>query len=242
MTALRQFDYEHDGLLLKGQIAVPEGPGPHPAVLVMHDALGLGEHVCRRARDLAGAGYVALATDMYGLGVRPPDPTEHGAHFAALQAEPAKLRGRVLAGYEAVRRLPQVDPARISAIGYCFGGQCVLELARSGAPAVSVVSFHGLLTTRLPAQPGAVKAKVLAITGALDPYAPAADVETFQKEMTEAGGDWQMTVYGRGWHAFTDPDVDPKIPGVKYDPLLARLSWSQATAFLEATLRPEGEG
>jgi dienelactone hydrolase len=236
MIALRQYDYEHDGLLLKGQLAAPDGPGPHPAVLIMHDALGLGDLVCRRAAELAGAGYVALAADMYGLGKRPAEPTEHGVHFAALQAEPENLRARVLASYEALRSLPQVDPARISAIGYCFGGQCVLELARSGAEVASVVSFHGLLTTKLPAQPGQVKAKVLSITGALDPYAPVADVETFQKEMTDAGGDWQMTLYGLGWHAFTDPDVSPDIPGVRYDPLLDRLSWSQATAFLEATL------
>jgi dienelactone hydrolase len=236
MIALRQFDYQHDGLLLKGQLAVPEGPGPHPAVLIMHDALGLGDLVCRRALELAGSGYVALAADMYGLGKRAPDPTEHGVHFAALQAEPEKLRARVVAGYQALRALPEVDAGRISAIGYCFGGQCVLELARSGAEVASVVSFHGLLTTKLPARPGEVKAKVLAITGALDPYAPVADVETFQKEMTDAGGDWQMTLYGRGWHAFTDPDVSADIPGVRYDPLLDRLSWSQATAFLEATL------
>jgi dienelactone hydrolase len=204
-------------------------------VLVMHDLLGMSAMLLRRTQELARAGYVALATDMYGP--RTPGAPEHH-DGSVLQTKPELLRARVLASFEAVRKLPQVDPGRIAAIGYCFGGECVLELARSGAAARSVVSFHGLLTTKLPAKPGAVRAKILAITGALDPYAPPVHVHEFQKEMTDAGADWQMTTYGLGWHAFTDPDVATRIdvPGLRYDPLLDRLSWTQATAFLEATV------
>ncbi len=235
---LREFTYAHDGLALKGQLAVPDGPGPHPAVLVMHSALGLGELVCQRALDLAAMGYVALATDMYGLGRREPDFEAHTAQHHALQADHPRLRARVAASFEAVRALPDVDPRRIGAIGYCFGGQCVLELARSGAQVAAVVSFHGLLKTQAPARAGATGAKILAITGAHDPYAPAEDVDAFQKEMAAAGADWQLTVYGQGWHSFTDPEIDAKfdIPGVRYDRVLDRLSWDQAVAFLDAAL------
>jgi dienelactone hydrolase len=239
MIDLRTFEYVHDGQVLKGEIARPAGPGPHPAVLVMHHAIGLGSNEMRRTRMLAEAGYVALATDMYGIGKEAVSQDVYAPMFAALQGEPDRLRGRVLAGYDALRALPEVDSARVSAIGFCFGGQCVLELARTGADVASVVSFHGLLTTDRPAAKGAVKAKVLAITGALDPYAPADHVAGFQAEMTAAEVDWQLTVYGQGMHAFTDPSVAQHgVPGVRYDALLDRLSWAQATAFLEATLQP----
>lgn len=238
MTELRTFEYTHDGQTLKGEIALPAGPGPHPAVLVMHHAIGMGENEMRRARMLAEAGYVALATDMYGIGSEAVPDKVYLPIFRGLQADPEKLRGRVLAGYEGLRALPEVDSSRIGAIGFCFGGQCVLELARTGADVASVVSFHGLLTTDAPARKGAVKAKVLVITGALDPYAPPAHVADLQTEMTEAGVDWHLTVYGRGLHAWTDPTVPANdIPGVRYDAVLDRLSWIQATAFLDETLR-----
>ncbi len=239
MTDLPVFEYSHDGVPLRGYLAMPEGPGPHPAVLVMRDALALEGVVSRRAQDLARLGYVALATDMFGSGPGEPSVAEASESFAQLQKTPEYLRGRVLATFEALRALPQVDAARVSAIGYCFGGQCVLELARSGADARSVVSFHGLMHTALPAKPGAIKAKILAITGALDPHAPLSDVPGFQKEMSDAGADYHLTIYGQGVHAWTDPDVAKRIdiPGVQYDPFLDHLSWVQATAFLDATLR-----
>ena len=235
MSELRALHYEHEGVGLIGQLAVPDGPGPHPGLLVMHNAHGLGEQVRERALRLADAGYVALATDMYGDGRLFATPQETGAPFAALQDAPERLRGRVLAAYDALRALPQVDVSRIGAVGFCFGGQCVLELARSGADVKAVVSFHGLLKTRLPARPGEVKAKVLVLTGARDPFVPAEDVQTLQTEMTAAGANWQLTVYGEGFHAFSDTDADEApVPGLRYDPLIDKLSWAQATAFLEA--------
>jgi dienelactone hydrolase len=239
MGELRALRYEHEGVGLVGQLALPDGPGPHPAVLVMHNAHGLGAQVRERALRLAEAGYVALASDMYGDGRYFAGPADAGAPFAALQDDPQRLRQRVLAAYQALSALPEVDAERIGAVGFCFGGQCVLELARSGADSKAVVSFHGLLKTRLPAAPGAVKAKVLVLTGARDPYAPADDVQALQAEMLAAGADWQLTVYGEGWHAFTDPQADEMpVAGLGYDPLLDKLSWAQATAFLEAALHP----
>jgi dienelactone hydrolase len=237
MSGTRDFHYDHDGLGLIGQIAFPDGPGPHPAVLVMHSAIGMDRLVQRRAKDLAALGYVALATDMYGAGRDGPALDAYPALFTALQEKPEQLRARVIAGHDALKAQPGIDPDRISAIGYCFGGQCVIELARSGAGIRAAISFHGLLTAKNPAKAGAVKAKLLSMSGANDPYVPAADVAGFQREMTEAGADWQVTVYGEGYHAFTEPDIKDRsgIPGLRYDPFLDRLSWLQATAFLEAT-------
>ena len=237
MTETHDFAYDHRGLMLTGQIARPSGAGPHPGVLVMHSALGLDDLVCRRARDLAAMGYVALATDMYGVGRKPMSKEDVGPLFLALQESPDLLCSRAIVGLDKLCALPEVDAARVSAIGFCFGGQCALELARSGADLRSIVSFHGLLRTDTPAQPSAVKAKVLTISGARDPYVPTDDVAAFREEMTNAAADWQVTVYGQGLHAFTDPDIDRQdVPGTAYDAFLDRLSWAQATAFLTATL------
>jgi dienelactone hydrolase len=238
MGELRVMDYEHDGVVLKGELALPAGPGPHAGVLVMHDAHGLNDLVRRRALALAEMGYAALATDMYGGGKLFTGQTDVGPSFQALQDNPQQLRGRVLAAFEALRARPEVDENRVGAIGFCFGGQCVLELARSGADARAVVSFHGLLHTAQRARAGEVKAKVLVLTGARDPDVPPAAVAALQQELAEAGADWQLTVYGEGWHAFSDPNPKKaEVPGVRYDPLIDRLSWAQASAFLEATLR-----
>jgi dienelactone hydrolase len=240
MKEMRPFEYTHEGLLFIGRLAMPPGTGPHPGVLVMHDGQGVGEFVCRRAQDLAAAGYVALATDMFGGGKRFKGPAESTPVVMALRNDGPRLRERVVASYDAFRTLPEVDASRIGAIGYCFGGQCVLELARSGADAKAVVSFHGTLGTHQPARLGALNAKALVLTGALDPFVPPKDVEAFQNEITAAGANWQMTIYGGGKHGFTDPIADEMsamLPGVGYDPLLDRLSWAQAMAFLEAIVR-----
>ena len=239
MIELRNVDYQHGDDALRGQIALPAGPGPHPAVLVMHESRGLGELVRRRARMLAELGYVALASDMYGRGVDYRNEENTGSRMLTLNKEPERLRGRALAGLEALKARPEVDGARIGAIGFCFGGQCVLEVARSGADVKSVVSFHGLLTTDLPAKPGAVKAKVLVLTGARDPWAPWEHVERLREELVAAGADWQITLYGEGYHAFTDSHAAElaDIPGLRYDSLLDKLSWNSALAMLDSTLR-----
>ncbi|EHJ62624.1 dienelactone hydrolase family protein [Novosphingobium pentaromativorans] len=234
MRELTPIDYQHDGVTMHGLLALPDGPGPHPAIMVMYSALGMDDLVRNRTREFADMGYVALATDIYG---DQDDP------FFTLQGNPQLLRDRVLAGYHVLCHMSEVDKNRIAAIGYCFGGQCVLELARSGADVRAVVSFHGLLKTGLPARPGAVKAGILVLTGALDPYAPLSDVAIFQQEMIDAKADWHLTVYGNGKHAFTERDImeraDPskvQMDGLAYDPLLDKLSWSQALAFIDALI------
>ncbi len=237
-NVLVTFEYSHDGITLKGQLAIPEGVGPHPGVLVMHEARGLGEHVRQRALRLADSGYVALAIDMYGDGQFFENPMDAGPAFSALENNPQQLRARVLAAFHAFRSLKDVDAERVGALGFCFGGRCALELARSGADVKGVVSFHGLLNTELPARSSEVKAKVLAMTGACDPFAPADHVQKFREEMANAGVDLHLTIYSEGWHAFTsnNPSLS-SVPGVRYDALLDRLSWAQGIAFLDALLR-----
>lgn len=240
MIPLQPLDYRHGDVALQGQLALPDGAGPHPAVLVMSEARGLGEQARRRARMLAVLGYVALCTDMYGGGARYEKPEESGPALLALRKQPRLMRDRTIACLDALRALPEADPDRVAAIGFCFGGQCALELARSGADVKAVVSFHGsLLTTKAPAEPGAIRGKILILTGAHDPYAPAKDVEKLRRELTRAGADWQITVYGEGYHSFTDPSATGlrSLHGLRYDPLLDRLSWTSAIALLDSALR-----
>jgi dienelactone hydrolase len=206
--------------------------------MVMHDGRGVGDFVCARAARLAEAGYAALAVDMHGEGKFFTDTAEGAALVMAMMADTPRLRAQVAAAFDAFAALPEVDAGRIGAIGFCYGGRCVLELARSGRSR-GVVSFHGTLGTQQPAGPGQVKARVLVLTGALDPFAPKGDIDTFQAEMAAAGADWQMTLYGGGLHGFTDPISDEMraaMPGVGYDAVIDKLSWAQATAFLEAAL------
>jgi dienelactone hydrolase len=241
MTVLQALTCAHGGAILQGRIALPDTPGPHPAVMVMHNAHGLGDHMLRTAQRLAQLGYVAVATDMYGGGIYHSDPQAAGASLAPLWQDPPLLRSRVVAWHELLKARPDVAAERIAAIGYCFGGQCVLELARSGADLQAVVSYHGILTTSMPAIAGAVKAHVAVYTGALDPYAPREHVEALRDEMVAAGARWQITVFGEACHAFTDPNAAATpLSGLAYDPLADRISWAGTEALLQTLLQARG--
>jgi dienelactone hydrolase len=244
MTDLRAIAFDHDGVELVGQMAVPEKPGPHPAVMVMHTALGLGEMMRERVRRLAQLGYVAVATDMYGGGVDyRTDRKSGGKAMMALLTPPERLRARAAAWYEQLKARPEVAPQCVAAIGFCFGGQCVLELARSGADVKAVISYHGLLSTSMPAAPGAVHGQVAIYTGAKDPYAPAEHVTALQEEMTAAGAHFQITVFSEACHAFTDPNASTiGLDGIAYDPIADRVSWAGTIALLEATISHRANG
>ncbi|WP_323809613.1 dienelactone hydrolase family protein [Sphingobium baderi] len=237
--SLEPYEYRHGGVRLIGQLAVPEGPGPHPGVLVMNDARGQGALVRERAQRLARQGYMALATDMYGDGALYENALEGGAVMQALHAEPDRLRERVLINFEALRSLEDVDGARIGAIGFCFGGECVLDLARAGADVRAVVSYHGLLTTERPARKDGVKAHVAIYAGGNDPYAPPEHIEGFREEMEAAAAVCDVTVFGEAFHSFTDPSAGTmtNIPGVKYDPVADRVSWLGTVGLLEEKLK-----
>ena len=202
---MQSMTVQHDGVELVGQVAVPESPGPHPAVMVMHNAHGLGEQVRERAHRLARLGYVAVATDMYGGGVHHTDPEASGRSMMEIFSAPERLRARAVAWYEELKNRPDVDPHRVAAMGFCFGGMCALELAH-GADAKAIISFHGLLSTSQPAQPGSIEGSVAIYTGGKDPYKPAEQVEAVRKELTAAGAYLQVTVFADAYHGFADPD------------------------------------
>lgn len=228
--------YTDGDIALHGELYRPSQAANGRAVLVVHEADGIGENVRRHCRRLADLGYVALAADMHGGG----QVLEGTAMVSALErfkAQPDLLRGRVRAGFDALRVVADVDAARCAAIGFCFGGFAVLELARSGAAVAAVGSFHGLLTTRRPVEPGAAIAPVAVFTGARDPLVPADDVASFAREMTLARADWQMMVYGDTLHSFTNEDVgmldDPRMG---YDAEAHAHSWQSLTTFLSDKL------
>jgi dienelactone hydrolase len=217
-----------------GYLAVPDGDGVRPGILVVHEAPGRDDHVKRRAEMLAGLGYIALAADLYGGGVVGKGPDEAFALMGPLRQDPDLLRRRVRAGLDALAAVPGVDHSRLAAIGYCFGGYSVLELARTGAPVACVVSFHGLLETKRPAVAGAIKARVLACTGSADPIVPREQVTAFEKEMIEAGVDWQLITYGGAKHAFTNTAADSiPMPGFGYSATADARSWTAMRNFFD---------
>lgn len=239
MPSVEAWRYADGQLDLRGEMYRPDEGANGRAVLVVHEADGIGGNVRRHCELLCREGYIAAAADLHGQG-RPLRDEEIAPALAILR-EPALLRRRVGAAFEALARDCAVSTSAIAAIGYCFGGTAVLELARSGAPLAAVASFHGLLTTSKPAAPGAIKARVLACTGALDPLVPLHDITAFQKEMTDAGADWQLAVYGRAKHSFTNRDVDALgDERMAFDAEAEDSSWALLIRFLEASFNAPG--
>lgn len=227
---------------LHGELYRPTVRANGKAVLVVHEADGIGGNVRRHCAKLAELGYLAMAADMHGEGqVLTGDAMHHA--LEQFRTRPDLLRARVAAGFEALLTVASGDPSLCAAIGFCFGGFAVLELARSGAPIAAVASFHGLLSTTRPAEPGTVNARMAVFTGARDPLVPAEHISSFHQEMAAAGADWQLTVYGNALHSFTNRDVDAlDDPRMAYDATAHALSWSALLDFLEASLSPAADG
>lgn len=223
--------YRDGDVELKGHLAYDESvEGRRPGVLVVHEWTGLGEHPKTSARGLAELGYVAFAVDMYGGGKVTADTKEAAALSGNIKRHPDLARSRFTAALETLRGHPVCDPRRIAAIGYCFGGTVVLEMARSGLDLAGVVSFHGGLASAIPQQERRLKASVLACHGADDPHVPEEEVAAFGEEMRGLGADWQLNIYGGAVHSFTNPDADSE--SARYDPEAARRSWEAMKAFL----------
>ncbi|PLK26213.1 dienelactone hydrolase family protein [Novosphingobium sp. TH158] len=229
---------EHDGTVLTGQAAMPKGLGPFPAVMVMHNALGIGPHVREVAGRLSALGYVAVATDMYGGGAPASEFAANTAAFERITGNPDLLRDRVCAWFERVSGMVEVVPDRVAAIGFCFGGTCVLELARSGAPARAVVSYHGILTSDRPMRAAAFPGAVQAWCGAQDPYAPLDHIEGLRAELEAAGANYTITTFGDAAHGFTDPAADSMgRPGIAYNAMAERISWAGTVAMLDSVMK-----
>ncbi len=237
MIQTREIAYRDEDILCKGYLAFDASrPGRRPAVLVSHTIAGRDEFVENKARRIAELGYAGFALDMYGERPSNATPEENRALMNSLLNDRALLARRIRAALSAVRTLEEVDPQRIAAVGYCFGGLCVLDLARSGADVRGVVSTHGLLKAHdLPKE--RITAKVLALHGHEDPLAPPEDVRAFEEEMTRAGADWQVHVYGGTQHAFTNPNAANPAAGLVYNPVADHRAWTTLVAFLSEVLR-----
>jgi len=219
---LQPLDYEDGDTWLTGQVARPAGT-PRAAVLVFPTIMNPTPAVETKALKLAEAGYLALIADFYGK--RPADFDEARALAAGIRPDPLAYRRRLKAGLRALATLPEAQTLPLAAIGFCMGGQAALELARDGAPLAAVVSFHGLLDTALPAEPGAIAARILVCHGDADPLVPRSQVIAFWEEMDAAGADWHFHSYGGVRHGFTNP-APTENPATAYDASADRQSWA----------------
>jgi dienelactone hydrolase len=229
-------EYEVDGLRFVGFLALPEGPGPFPGVAVFHNWYGQNDNERQRARDLAALGYAAFAVDLYGAGERATDNESASALMTPLVNDRAGLLlKRTQAALGVLEAQPEVQAGRIAAVGYCLGGLCVLDLARSGAALKGVVSVHGLLGSAdfEGAKPSAA---VLVLHGYDDPLAKPDKVLAFGTEMTALGLDWQVHAYGGTSHAFSTPGADYAPYGLKYSARADRRSWQAMRNFLAEVL------
>jgi len=236
-------EYKQGDTVLEGYLAYDDAAkGKRPGILVVHAWMGLDDNAKHRADMLAGLGYVAFAADIYGKGVRPKDRDEAGKLAGKYKGDRALLRDRVNAALAELVKNPKVDAAKTAAIGYCFGGTTVLELARSGAAVSGVVSFHGGLDSPAPADGKNIKARVLVLHGAADPYEKPADLAAFQKELADAKVDWQLVQYGGAVHCFTDHGAgsDPS-QGCAYDPLADSRSWAAMRQFFDEIFAARAE-
>lgn len=229
----RAVEYEHEGQAFEGLLAVADtGPTKRPVVLVLHDWQGRSEGQEEFASRLTAWGYAAFAVDVYGKGKRGTTTQECQALMMPFMQDRALLRRRLLRAVEVARQRPEVNPEKMAAIGFCFGGMCALDLARAGAQLKGAASFHGTFTP--PGLPTAnpFKTKVIAFHGWDDPFAPTDHVLALAKELTAAGADWQLHAYGATVHGFMNEAADNPAMGIVYKEQSARRAWAALGAFL----------
>jgi dienelactone hydrolase len=230
--------YSADGVTMKGYLAYDANiKGRRPGVLVVHEWWGLNDYARKRARMLAQLGYTALAVDMYGSGKEAKHPDDAGKFSSALMKDFATAKERFLAAQELLKKQNTVDPDKMAAIGYCFGGGVVLNMARQGVDLKGVASFHGGLAAVQPAQSGTVKAKILVLHGADDKFTTPEQIDSFKEEMKNAGADFQFISYPGAMHSFTNPDADRygkkfKLP-LGYNAEADKQSWEELKRFFK---------
>lgn len=236
-------DYRaQDGTVLKGYLASDADlAGPRPGVLIVHEWWGHNDYARHRADMLAGLGYIALAVDMYGGGQQAAHPEDAGRFAGAVRKNLPVMQERFRAALELLRAQPNVERTQIAAIGYCFGGAVVLEMARAGVDLKGVASFHGSLGGGSTARPGQVRARVLVLNGAADSFVTAEQIEAFKQEMTAAGVDYRFVNYPGALHSFTNPDADEyarkfNMP-IGYSAEADKASWEELQRFFAEIFR-----
>ena len=236
---MQKIDYQDDEILLEGYYAYDnKTEKKKPAILICHDWSGKNNFVCQKADQLAELGYVGFALDMYGKGKIGTSKEEKMELMEPFMQDRNLLQKRILAAFEAVKKIDFVDETKIGAIGFCFGGLCALDLARSGADLKGVVSFHGLLNApEIKTQ--RIKSKILALHGYDDPMATPDKVITFANEMTKANVDWQLHMYGQTMHAFTNPEAHDPGFGTVYAKNADERSWVAMKNFFKEILEPD---
>jgi len=228
-------EYKDRDTVLEGYLAFPLGAETaRPGVLIVPDWMGVKDLERRIADSLADMGYIAFVVDIYGKGVRPANSEQAATIATKYKSDRGLMRERMHAALETLKKVKTVDEKHIAAIGYCFGGTAVLELARSGAPVAGVVSFHGGLETPTPQDAKNIKGKVLVLHGADDPFVPPKEVAAFQEEMRNGKVDWQMNIYGNAVHAFTNPAAGTdNSKGAAYNEKAAKRSWEAMKLFFK---------
>lgn len=230
----RTVDYDDQGTALEAYLAWDnEKQGRRPTILIAHQWDGRSPFIEDRARAFAAEGYVAFALDIYGKGVLGTNPEQNQKLMAPFMENRKLLARRLHAGWVAASQQPMVYPEEMAAIGYCFGGLCVLDMARAGEQLAGVASFHGLLEQPQPGFDAEIQAKILVMSGADDPMVPMENVSAFKQEMTSAGADWQVHIYGGAKHAFAVPGANNQELGIEHDAKAQHRSWFTTLAFLE---------
>ena len=231
-------EYDAGGTICEGYVAYDSSNGgKRPCVLIAHAWDGPNDGIRAKTVELAGMGYLGFALDVYGKGVRGGVHDDNSLLMAPFMNDRALLHHRLNAAFTAARLHSLTDPERVAVIGYCFGGLCALDMARSVPPGLlAAVSFHGVLQPPRLGPQAAITARILILHGWRDIVVPSADVLAITRELSDAGADWQLTVYGRAMHAFTNPAMDEPNKGIAYDAVADRRSWAAMSGFLEEAL------
>jgi dienelactone hydrolase len=230
----RPVEYADGDTVLEGLLAWDDtADAPRPGVMVSHAWAGRREFEDGKARALAELGYTGFALNLYGKGVRGGSAEENAALMQPFVDDRAMLQARMRLSLDIMRAQPEVDGQRVAAIGFCFGGLCVLDLARTGVDLAGVVSFHGLLGSPGNTAGNSINAKILALHGWDDPMATPEQVLALADELTGQGADWQLHAYGNTVHAFTNPEANDPDFGTVYSPAADRRSWAAMTGFLD---------
>lgn len=220
MVTTRDIEYSADGMIMRGRLAVPDGDGRRPGVLIAHEGNGLDDHQRDRPERLAELGYVAFALDYHGGGRAYTNPDEIIPRVQELGADLDRVRALGQAGLDQLTAEPRTDTSKLAAIGYCFGGTMVLELARAGADLKAVVGFHPGLAWSRPEDSPNITGSVLVCVGSEDPLVTPEHRAAFEDDMRAAGVDWRLNLYGGAEHSFTHPrtldPATPVLPGIKY--------------------------